>query len=450
VVPLDFGQGTGSALEVNYRDGVLITTERPIASSYAQPYVYVETVPGEFEHVAILHTWYDTIDHDVSGRTVVAIDTVANSQRVNVFVLPEPLMAAAAVPNDFEDGDASDFTNASGQFALATRGNNEVLTPTTTTGLNIAVVQDSDWNYYQRIEAGIAPSFAATDGWVGLVARYVDADNYYYLAVHNDNTTRLYRRLEGVDTLLAESRFDGPMASRIALYVDDGIVNAWVDEQFTLSAADRSLPHGRAGLATFRAGADFDDVHVAAAGRRTLLVKEYLPQESPTRFDLARPFSRISGDWQYRFDVNGWINGFQQRDPSRSAFAFVGGQVRNQEIEAVVQINAVSDATAAWVGVLGRYVDARTHYYATLRKTNRVEIRKQVNGVVTVLAAANFALEDGRFYTMNFRIVEDQLQLFIDDVQMLSARDDEISEGQHGLATHRAAATWNWVVVRQP
>ena len=48
--------------------------------------------------------------------------------------------------------------------------------------LAIALVTDSDWSDYQRVEAEISPTFSAGDSWAGLVARYADASNYYFAA----------------------------------------------------------------------------------------------------------------------------------------------------------------------------------------------------------------------------------------------------------------------------
>jgi hypothetical protein len=51
---------------------------------------------------------------------------------------------------------------------------------------------------------------------------------------------------------------------------------------------------------------------------------------------------------------------------------------------------------------------------------------------------------------LRFRIIEDQLQFFLNEVHVLSARDDEIHEGRFGLAMHRAATTWEHLFVTQP
>ena len=443
--PLDFS-AAGLAIDVAYRDGVLLATHAWRLSQHAKPYAFIETAPGFFEHVAILDTTQNTIDFDISGRTVVAaVEGNDGLQVAEVFVLPEPLAAPPPIPDDFEDRDASDFTFASGQFALATRGSDDVLAQTSTTGLSLALADDSDWDYYQRVEADIAPTFGAADGWVGLVARYTDANNYYYVAVRNNNTFAIYRRLNGVDTLLREGSSAGSQPSRVKLVADGDEISVQINQQFFSLTTDRSLTRGRAGLATFRAAADFDDVHIAATAPRQLLRNQYLPSAG---YNIAE-FDHIGRGWVL-YEPDGQIHGLRQTDPNRSAYAFIGGHVRNQETDVSFGINQVSSETAAWVGMVGRYVDARTHYQAILRVTNRVEIRKTVNGVVTVLAAANYPVARDRFQEARFRLVEDQLQLFVGTTLVLSARDDEIPEGKYGVATNRAAATWDHIFVTQP
>jgi hypothetical protein len=79
-----------------------------------------------------------------------------------------------------------------------------------------------------------------------------------------------------------------------------------------------------------------------------------------------------------------------------------------------------------------------------------VQIRKRVNGVVTLLGSTNLPLRPDAFNRMTFRLVDDQLQLFINDRRMLSVHDDAIPEGAHGLATNRSAATWEYMNVTQP
>jgi hypothetical protein len=449
VIPVDYGYGSGNAFDVRYRDGKLLTTEAwDDGSSDPTPYVYLETSPGQFQHVAVLSSTshLGVIDHDVSGRSVVTAD----GWWVRVYFLPEPLAAPTPIADDFEDRNTSAFTFRSGQFAIATRGGNDVLTQTSTSGLSLALANDSDWTYVQSVEADIAPTFLNTrpgGDWVGLVARYVDDRNFYSVTVRRDNTFGLYRRLNGVQTLLAEGDSFGVDPSRVRLLVNNGEISVSISNQNnmwrTAYAIDKSLPHGRAGLATNRAGADFDNVRIAGTGPLLLLRKTY-DRNDGSPVDAGRPFTELGGDWQVQ------DRGLVQSDASGMAFAFIGAPVRNQEIEAAVRVDAISSQTAAWVALLARYVDARTHYYVTLTSTNRAQIRKKVDGVVTVLASAVFTVTPGQTYGLRFRLIEDQLQLFMGSTLIASAHDDEIPAGRHGLATNYAAATWNSVRVSQP
>src|SRR5688572_16395109 len=125
-VTFDSSPGIGG-LDVVYRDGVLMATESVVETSL---YVYVETSPGQFEHLAILNTSEGAMHHDHSGRTVVAAvqDFGATRFGVDIFTLPNELRAPSPIVNDFEDRDISGFTFDGGRFALAKRGLDDVLT----------------------------------------------------------------------------------------------------------------------------------------------------------------------------------------------------------------------------------------------------------------------------------------------------------------------------------
>jgi hypothetical protein len=449
VVPADYGMGSGNASEVKYRDGVLVTLEHWLPNYRAGAYVYLETAPGYFEHVAILRAELGINNHDVSGRTVVAGVSGSDGGSAVIYALPDPLVAPATIATDFEDGDASGFTAVSGQFTIAARGSNHVLAQTSTSTYDVALADDSDSNYFQRIEADITPSYGPPEGWVGLIARYTDANNFYYVAVRKDGTGGLYRRLNGVNTALRSWTGGGP-PQFIRLVVSDDSVGVSINHRFEAFANDRSLPRGRAGLVTYHAAADFDNLEIAATDATYLVQKRFAPDSDVNVTRGGREFSHIGGDWQYIETIPPFIEGYQQRDPNRSAFAFIGAQVRNQVIDAKVQFNSVSSQSAAWVGLLGRYVDAQNHYFATLGFNGVVQIRKRVNGVVTLLGSTNLPLRPDAFNRMTFRLVDDQLQLFINDRRMLSVHDDAIPEGAHGLATNRSAATWEYMNVTQP
>jgi hypothetical protein len=456
VTPVDYGNGAGQGFGVKFRDGALLVRDTPSGLSEdgtfeipLHPYVYLETSPGHFEHVAVLESLQRTVEFDISGRTVVAF-TFGSSLPGNVVVfnLPAKLKAPAPIVDDFEDRNLSGYTLTGGQFALATRGADDVLAQNYANGLAVALVNDSNWTDSQRVEADIAPTFSVPGGWVGLVARYVDADNHYFVAIRNDNTFGIFRRLNGVVTLLREGTSAGSRPSHVTLVVNDGVLTVRINNQYTSVATDRSLSTGRAGLVTFQARADFDDVHVAATTEPFLLLaKDY----RGVGRDDTRPMTQVGGNWQVQQDASGDPVALSQTDASGSALAFTGTPVENQDITAFARLDSYgSSRTGAWFGFLARYVDAQNHYYVTVRGTNQIDIRKIKNGVITVLASASYTAPPGVYSEYRLRVINDQLQLYVNGALVANAHDHDIARGQYGLATYRTQATWQSIRVTQP
>jgi len=346
-----------------------------------------------------------------------------------------------------EDHDLSDFTFSGGQYALATRGTNDVLAQSYANGLALALVNGSDWTDYQRVEADITPAFSGTGGWIGLVVRYVDANNYYYAATRSTNTVGLYRRLNGVDTLLREGTSFGANPSHLVLTVDGDYLSVQIGTQFLTGATDRALRHGRAGLATFQARADFDDVRAHAAARVILMTKDY----DNYGIDFGRPFTERGGDWQIQENESGDPIALSQVDRNGYALATIGTPVENQDISSAARVDSfTSSDPGAWFGLLGRFVDERNYYYVSIRNSNQIQIRKKVNGVITTLASANFTAVPGQYNSLRFRLIGDLLQLYVNRQMVASVHDSAIPSGQYGLATYRTAATWLNITVTQP
>jgi hypothetical protein len=73
-----------------------------------------------------------------------------------------------------------------------------------------------------------------------------------------------------------------------------------------------------------------------------------------------------------------------------------------------------------------------------------------VNGIITVLASAPFTPVPGQYYEVQFRVIDDQLELLVDGVRLASAHDGAIAGGQYGVATYRTAARWQSLSAQQP
>ncbi|HEV8442002.1 MAG TPA: hypothetical protein VGQ27_00935, partial [Steroidobacteraceae bacterium] len=367
LLSVDRDNANGFMSGVKYRNGVLIVNEFGRFTTLTQ--LYIEASPGHFEHVGSLRTYQNITRYDLANRTVVATVTdVGSTADVRVFTLPAQMRAPAPVVNDFEDRDASDFTFNSGQFALAARGSDDVLAQNSTSGLAIATLTDTDWTDYQKVQADITPSFNGTGSWVGLVARYVDANNYYYLAIRAEKTWGIYKRVNGVDTLLAQGSFYNTMTPtfRPTLAVDGNRIIVDFGFQQGPTITDNSLTHGRGGVATWLARADFDDVHVAATDVYSLFEREYGAGGS----DYESGLDEISGRWQV-IEISdpeeSSLAGLAQFDTSGDARAVIGTPVANQDLITRMRVDSFgASQQGSWAGLLARYVDANNFYYVTI------------------------------------------------------------------------------------
>jgi hypothetical protein len=111
--------------------------------------------------------------------------------------------------------------------------------------------------------AATANSFAAGTGsrWFGVVARYVDANNFYYVTVRRDNTLSLRKLVNGTVQILDTAPLTVSAGTTYTLRLEaiGASLRAYVNGNVVLEATDSSHASGRYGLATYRTAATFDD-----------------------------------------------------------------------------------------------------------------------------------------------------------------------------------------------
>ncbi|MET0657092.1 MAG: hypothetical protein ABW110_02905 [Steroidobacteraceae bacterium] len=116
----------------------------------------------------------------------------------------------------------------------------------------------------QVVGATVQPlAFNGADRWVGVMARYVDDNNYYYLTLRSNNTVSLRKLTNGAITTLDTASFPVSTGNsyRVRLSVVGNALLGYVNDQLLVEAIDTSAPHtvGRHGLAMYKTRADFDD-----------------------------------------------------------------------------------------------------------------------------------------------------------------------------------------------
>ena len=208
---VDYAMGTGDSRKVVYRDGVVLTGERWDLLDYnIRPYLYVPNASGGFDHVGILgDVGRNTVDFDISGRDHrgrrVASDGL-DTGPVRVYALPESWWRPPAIANNFDARNVSGFTPTPGSgFVLLGNSSNYYFRQTVGSRDAAAVYNDTDWSFYQGIEADVTPSsWDLSTGYSGVAVRYVDDNNYYFAGIKSNGNLVIGRKLNGAITILAQ------------------------------------------------------------------------------------------------------------------------------------------------------------------------------------------------------------------------------------------------------
>jgi pectate lyase len=106
-----------------------------------------------------------------------------------------------------------------------------------------------------------AASSTGQERWVGLMARYRDDQNYYYLTLRSGNSLSLRKLVNGVPTIIATVPATVTLGTwySLRLEVTGNQLRAWLNDALLIQATDSTHTRGRSGLVTAKAAADFDD-----------------------------------------------------------------------------------------------------------------------------------------------------------------------------------------------
>ena len=158
------------------------------------------------------------------------------------------------------------------QLARRVLGRHQVFRQTNTQGDARAIFEQFEGGN-QSIQADLkVNAFAGTTThWAGLMARYTDSRNFYYL-MHGTNTLQIRKIVNGVFGPIASTPFTLQVGRkyRFRLEAVGTWLRAYVDDKLMLSVRDTSLSEGRTGLAMWKANAEYDNVVVSSSPYTTL------------------------------------------------------------------------------------------------------------------------------------------------------------------------------------
>ena len=369
-----------------------------------------------------------------------------------VFEIPDSVSFAGTQQDTFESGNFSRWTPTAGQFAVAVNGATRVLRQSSLGGDSGAYLTALDWQD-QSIEADLRPlEFAGNEHWFGLVARRIDARNFYYVTLRASGTISLRRVLDGVVTELAKAYVPPVLGRnyRVRLEAVGDQLAVSVDGIPRAHVKDSSFTHGHPGIAGCRARFEVDNVVVSSATR--LLVRLDTTQEELSRW--AIPPADLTGSWTTVSDASSRSGIKRQSDTSGNARWFSRTNIGNQVVSARVRPMSFGTTTGTqdpWVGIAAQVKDAQNFYYMTMRRSNQLSLRRVINGNVQVIATVPQQVTPGTWYDLRLEIIGADIRAFVNGDVKIQARDSTISGGgRNALLMYKTAADAASYVAYQP
>ena len=396
----------------------------------------------EYHYVAKLVSTAGVVSHgDISGRIAVGIGTGG----VHVYDLPIAFSPSQTRGDDFQDGDATDWAPQSGNFTVGPRGDTLVYRQSSLAGNATSLLTNSAYLNHS-IQAEVTPTaFDGSDRWFGLVARYIDAGNYYYVTLRSSNSIHLRKIVNGTFQTLVATNLPVQLnrTYRVRLEAIGTLIRVFVDDVAIMEARDSTHRDGHAGIMMYKTRADYDNV-IVSTNPLTLLVADDF--ESDT---LVNWSERGQGAWSVMSHQGSRV--YLQRSTHGGARSVTGvASSTHQILQTRALLYALGNGANPWFGLMARYVDDSNYYYLTVRAGNVISLRKLVNGAIHELDRASYTVDGARWYQLRFEAIGNSLRAYIDGQLVLEATDDTFPAGAYGLAMYRSAAMYDDFVAFEP
>jgi hypothetical protein len=409
---------------------ILRTSEMRSRFSFAG-YLFRERADHTFEHLAALVGNRDTfpLSATVDGDRVLALGGDFGTLPAE-YQLPASVAVPALVQDDFEAGTGSWTPLPGSQFNLMNNGTTNVYRQSSLTGDAGAVNAADMTNQYVSADIRLNAVDGA-DRWVGLMTRYTDEANYYYVTVRDSNRVVLKRMVGGVFSELNSVPLDVAPGQTYRIGIESSGTYQTVDVEGRrlMITHDAALTHGRAGLRMYKAAADFDNVVVSPGPVANLV---YASRET------------LGGTWA------GTPTDFTQSSLAGDALRTSGLPREDAVVQAIVTVNSFAATGSAWAGLVARYQDADNFYYVTARKSNELSLRRLENGAITVLATVPLTVAPGTPFVLRLETVGNRLRVYVNAVLRVEQTGAQIVAGKVGAMTYRTAGRFEGYTAYEP
>lgn len=407
--------------------------------------VFAEEQARRYRHDATLLPSNDHIGaFSVDGERVAAVGVVTGD--IYLFEIPQTLPASQLIEETFEDNDAADWSAwGSADWRIVSSGGSRVFRQHDTQGGARAIL-DTFESGDQAIQADVrVQSGAGPAPWVGLMVRYTDPENFYYLLV--DNTSVQIRSIvNGAYGPLATAPFDLVQGQtyRFRLEAVGDRIRAYVNDEVLAEALDDTHASGKVGLTMWRSVTEYDNVVVTSRPLVSLFADSFQFSESPL------PWATTPSNAWNLVDLGNNVRVYRQSMTTRSTHAINGAPTGDQIVAVKVRPLAFDSSGRGSVGVILRYVDYRNFYYARLTDSNTILLGMQIDGVHHAIDHAALSVNPATLYNLRAEAIGSSLRVYVNDTLMAEGQDSTFEEGRYGLVTFEASADFDDFDVVRP
>ncbi len=419
--------------------------------------VYQRGGDGRYAHTAVLAArgnkwaWFpyeqSSSNVAVSGRTVLATDH--NEKVVYHFELPAQIASPQPRQDTFSVGSAPDWLPEGGAFTVLRGDRSRVLRQSSAAGDARTIYQPASWGN-QAIEVDVKPTqFAHAGAAISLITRWQGPHNYYEF-VWGPERFEIRRMASGTLRTLVSHPGAGASSPhpgrnyRVRFESIGTLHRVYIDGYLYQSITSSGPSHGRIGVGTYRASADFDNVLVTPTPVYSMYRNRFYTDDDV-------PWCH-SGEGNWHFENDGDVRLVQDSVAGEGRLT-IGVPTTEQSVETtarLVKFAAPTGTQRHWFGVVARYVDENNHYVLALRNSHSLVLSRRVNGQLTTLGSHAANVVPGRDYVVRLDAFGDQLRAYLDGRLLFERTDASHPQGNSGMTTFKAHAEFEGFVAYQP
>lgn len=285
------------------------------------------------------------------------------------------------VTDDFEDGLADGWTEyGTHNWHVTQVAGNRVYRQDDTATAAVSILEGTDWDDYTIEARARILGFSTTNSsLISLYARHQDAQNYYTYMLLSDgagNTVAAIKKR--VDNTVIQIGSTVPyQVSENTWYtlkfeVSGTTLTGYVNGTPVITRTDSAFSSGTAGLNTWRASADFDDVVATPAGAASSYEENFNDGQ-------AQGWSTVVGTWGVSSGV------YAQTGNHYPDIAVYDGRLWQTDFTYSAKLYTSWSASGNRLGLVYNYEDADNYCYVLVNADGLVEMKRVTSGGTPVV-----------------------------------------------------------------